>query len=64
VKVRDQLLSIPDQVLDLDAASIVLVCATERAPTVYSTVPSGLAKQLLSLLVEHGDWSDSVRLDH
>ena len=64
MKVRDYLLSIPEQVLDLDAASIVLVSATKHAPMVYSTVPSAMARQLLALIVEHGDWSDSVRLDH
>lgn len=64
MKVRDHLLSIPDQVLDLDAASIILVAATKHTPTVYSNVPPAMARRLLARIVEHGDWSDSVRLDH
>lgn len=64
MKVRDHLAKLTDEHLDMDAGGIVLIMATKEAPLVYSTIDPVTARTLLSLIAEHGNWSDTRRLDN
>ena len=58
--VRTFLAALSDEFLDQETFGIVLIAATEGMPTVASTILPDLSMQLLSAIVDDGDWSDTI----
>ena len=59
MKVRDLIARMPEQFMDLDAAGIIMVAATEVSPVVVSSCHPELAREMLAVVAGDGaNWDD------